>query len=176
MSNETEARRELLERIRARRSGISTFVHDLDARGTRLTNLSIVCSAIVTVLTAGPALGGTRFTDASSNVLNVSDESLIWRILCLLAMVLSIVVAVATNMYKARDVASRLAKAEATNVALEGLETLVEFEQVSTADAVQQYQQRIADIPFIPDQVSPAPVASAPRRRSRERTPSSQRS
>jgi hypothetical protein len=176
MSRETDARQELLERIRTRRAGISTFVQELNVRGTRLTNVSIVGSAIVTVLTAGPALGGTRFTDSTSNVLNVSDESLIWRVLCLLAMVLSIVVAVATNMYKSRDVAARLVKAEATSVALEGLETLVEFEQVSTADAVQQYQQRIADIPFIPDQVSPAPATTAPRRRSRERPPSPQRS
>ena len=166
MNEDADARQELLERMRARRVGISRFVHDLNARGARLTNVSIVCSAVVTVLTAGPALGGTRFTDATSDVLNLPDNSLVWRGLCLLAMVLSIVVAVATNMYKSHDVAARLAKAEATNVALEGLETLVEFGQVLTADAVRQYQQLIADVPFIPDQGSPAPI----RRRSRGRT------
>jgi hypothetical protein len=169
MIGDAEARQELLERIRARRAGISRFVQNLNARGARLTNVSIVCSAIVTVLTAGPALGGTRFTDVTSNVLNLPDNSLVWRGLCLLAMVLSIVVAVATNMYKSHDVAARLAKAEATNVALEGLETLVEFGQVLTAEAVRQYQQLIADIPFIPDQVSSTPGATAPRRRSRGR-------
>jgi hypothetical protein len=171
MDGDAEARQELLERIRARRAGISRYVHDQNARGARLTNVSIVCSAVVTVLTAGPALGGTRFTDATSNVLNVPDNSLVWRGLCLLAMVLSIVVAVATNMYKSHDVAARLAKAEATNVALEGLETLVEFGQVSTADAVKQYQQFIAEIPFITEEVSSASNATAPRRRSRGRRP-----
>jgi hypothetical protein len=169
MSEDAEARQELLERIGARRVGISRFVDNLNARGARLTNVSIVCSAVVTVLTAGPALGGTRFTDATSNVLDLPDSSLVWRGLCLLAMVLSIVVAVATNLYKSNDVAARLAKAEATNVALEGLETLVEFGQVSTADAVRQYQQHIADISFIPDHVPASPAAAAPRRRSRGR-------
>jgi hypothetical protein len=171
MSRDAEVRQELLERIRARRVGVSRFVENLNARGARLTNVSIVCSAIVTVLTAGPALGGTRFTDATADMLNLPDNALVWRGLCLLAMVLSIVVAVATNMYKSHDVAARLAKAEATNVALEGLETLVEFGQILTVDAVKQYQQLLANVPFIPDQVPPPPSATAPRRRSRPRPP-----
>jgi hypothetical protein len=149
MTSETESGRELLERIRMRRASIGAYVRDLDRRGDRLTNLSIICSAVVTALTAGPALGGVRFTDLTGDALNLSDNSLIWRGLCLLAMLLSIVAAVATNLYKSHDVAMRLAKAEAVNAALEGLETQVEFGQVSLPEAVQQYQQHVAGIPFI---------------------------
>ena len=161
MPRDSEVRRELLERIRAKRASISAFVRDLEPRGARLTNLSIICSAIVTALTAGPALGGARFTDSAANVLNLPDESLVWRILCLAAMVLSIVAAIATNMYKSHDVAARLAKAEACNVALEGLEALVEFGQIPTADAVKQYQQHIAEIPFIQERPAASPAVPA---------------
>jgi hypothetical protein len=79
MSRDAEVRQELLERIRARRVGVSRFVENLNARGARLTNVSIVCSAIVTVLTAGPALGGTRFTDATADMLNLPDNALVDR-------------------------------------------------------------------------------------------------
>ncbi|MDP8922603.1 MAG: hypothetical protein M3O34_06960 [Chloroflexota bacterium] len=162
MIGDAEARVELLERIRARRVGIAAFAADLGTRASRLTNLSIICSAVVTALTAGPALGGTRFTDMTADVLDLPDQSLVWRGLCFLAMILSIVAAVATNLYKSHDVAARLAKAEASNVALEGLETLVEFGQISTAEAVKLYQQYIAEIPFVHDRPSDA----AERRRS----------
>ena len=149
MARDSESRRELLERIRSRRASISAYVRELGPRGNRLTNLSIVCSAIVTALTAGPALGGTRFTDATADVLNLTDNSLVWRGLCFMAMILSIVAAVATNLYKSHDVAARLAKAEACNVALEGLETQVEFGQLSISEAVKQYQQYVAEVPFV---------------------------
>ncbi len=149
MATDTESRRELLERIRARRASIGAYVRELEPRGARLTNVSIVCSSIVTALTAGPALGGTGFTSATAEALDLPEASFVWRALCFLAMVLSIVAAVATNLYKSHDVAARLAKAEACNVALEGLETLVEFGQLSLGEAVTLYQQYVAEIPFV---------------------------
>ena len=152
MARDSDSRRELLERIRTRRANIGAYARGLDRRGARLTNLSIICSAVVTALTAGPAFGGTRFTDVTANALNLPDDSLVWRGLCFLAVVLSIVAAVATNLYKSHDVAARLAKAEGCNVALEGLETQVEFGQVSLAEAVKQYQQCVAAIPFVHEQ------------------------
>ena len=154
MATDTESRRELLERIRARRASIGAYVRELEPRGARLTNLSIICSAVVTALTAGPALGGTRFTDVTATILSISEDSLVWRALCFLAMILSIVAAVATNLYKSHDVATRLAKAEACNVALEGLETQIEFGQLSLAEAVKQYQQHVAEIPFVHEQAA----------------------
>jgi hypothetical protein len=95
-------------------------VRVLEPRGVRLTNLSILCSAIVTALTAGPALGGAQFTESSARLFNITDDSLVWRLLCFAAMVLSLVAAIATNLYKSHDIATRLAKAEACSAALEG--------------------------------------------------------
>jgi hypothetical protein len=156
MPRDSDSRRELLELIRARRANIGAYVRETDRNGDRLTNLSIVCSAIVTALTAGPALGGARFTDVTADLFGIADNSLVWRGLCFLAMILSIVAAVATNLYKSHDVATRLAKAEACNVALEGLETQLEFGRLSLAEAVKQYQQYVAEIPFVHEQSAPA--------------------
>ncbi len=152
MTNDADVRHDLLARIRARRVSICAFVHDLEPRGARLTNLSIICSALVTALTAGPALGGGRFTEGVQDAAGLSSESVVWRTLCFAAMVLSIVAAITTNMLKSRDVAARLTKAEAANAALEGLEALVEFGQVQVKEAVNLYQQYVAEIPFIPEQ------------------------
>src|SRR4051812_47972761 len=59
VSTDAGTRGELLERIRARRASIHASLRDLEPRGVRLTNLSIICSAVVTALTAGPALGSS---------------------------------------------------------------------------------------------------------------------
>ena len=154
VSTDVEVRQALLRRIKARRASINAFVRDLEPRGARLTTLSLVCSSVATALTAGPALGGARLTDGAANLLNLSDNSLVWRILCLAAMIASIVAAITTNMYKSRDVATRLAKAEASNAKLEGLEVLMEFGQLPTNEAVNLYQQYIAEVPFIHEQLA----------------------
>ncbi len=119
----------------------------------RASGLRAVIAVYSTAL--GPALGGTRFTDVTATILNIPEDSLVWRGLCFLAMILSIVAAVATNLYKSHDVAARLAKAEACNVALEGLETQLAFGQLSLAEAVKQYQQHVAEIPFVHEQAAP---------------------
>ena len=153
MSTDAELRQELLERIKARRATITEFVRDLEPRGARQTNTSIICSALAAVLTAGPAFGGTKFATGLQHALTLPDESLVWRILCFAAMVVSLVAAISTNLYKTNDVAGRLSKAEACNAGLEGLETLVEFGQIPVDQAVKQYQQFVAGIPFIPEKL-----------------------
>jgi hypothetical protein len=142
-------RRELLERIKARRASIDAYVSDLEPRAGRLTNLSIVCSALVTAFTAGPALGGEKFSTGVRDAANLPSDSFVWRTLCFAAMIFSIVAIIATNMYRSRDVADHLAKAQACNAALEGLDTLLAFGQLPVAEGVKLYQQYIADIPFI---------------------------
>ena len=144
----------LLKKIRAKRRRIATFVEKLEPRGVRLTNLSIVCGAIATVLTAGPAIGGKTLTDALGAV---GPNSPSWRILCGAAAVLSLIATIATNLYKSHDVASRLAKAQACDAKLEGLEILVELGQLDNKEAVTRYDACISRIDF--------PMLEAGRRR-----------
>jgi hypothetical protein len=153
MNSDDQLRRELLDRIRAKRAAINAFIHDLEPRGERQVNVSIICSAVAAVLTAGPALGGTSFTSAVQHSLATGDDSVVWRVLCLAAVIVSTTAAVSTNLYKSHDVAGRLGKAEACSVGLEGLETLVEFEELPVSKAAQLYQQYVTGVPFIQDKV-----------------------
>jgi hypothetical protein len=149
MIDEAGTREALLERIQAKRASIRAFVGELEPRGARLNNLSIISSAVAAALTAGPALGGERFTAGVKGAVGIWDESLVWRSLCLAAMIISIVAAISSNLYKSHEVASRLANAQACNAELEGLETLVQFGQIPVKEAVGLYQQYITRIPFI---------------------------
>jgi MFS family permease len=151
MSHHDDSGHELLSLIRARRASIQAFMRTVGPRSQRLSIISIVSSGIVSVLTAGPALGGAKFTVAAAAMAGAGDDAIIWRSLCFLAMVLSIVAAITTNMFKSSEATLRLAKAEACHAALEGLETLVHFGQIPLAEAVVQYQQQVAEIPFVPE-------------------------
>jgi hypothetical protein len=152
MISDTDQRQQLLERIKAKRASVRAFVRRLEPVGDRETNVSIVCGAVAAVLTAGPALGGTSFTNTVQSVAGLHDDSIVWRVLCLAAMVVSVIAAISTNLYKSHDVAGRLAKAEACSAGLEGLETLVEFGQIPTNEAVKLYQQYVSAVPFIADE------------------------
>jgi hypothetical protein len=145
-------RQELLARIRAKRASIAAYVGQLEPRGTRLMNLSIICSALAAVLTAGPALGGEDFTGSAQRLMLLADDALVWQVLCLAATVAALGAVVATNLYKAGDLPARLSRAEAASAQLEGLEALVEFGRLPVEAAVTLYQQYVAAIPALPDQ------------------------
>jgi hypothetical protein len=151
MNTDPELRKELLERINTRRASINAFIHDLEPRGVRQTNTSIICSALAAVLTAGPAFGGTSLSAGLQRALALPNDAIVWRFLCLAATIASLVAAISTNLYKSNDVAGRLSKAEAANAGLEGVETLLEFGQVPIDQAVKLYQQYVTEIPFIPE-------------------------
>ncbi len=151
MSDDVQARQELLKRITSRRASINAFVHDLRPRGARLTNVSIVSSSLAAALTAGPALGGESFANVLGQSFSLARNSLVWQGLCLGAMVVSVVAAISTNMNKSQETTVRLSTAEACSAELEGLQTLIEFGQLSVQDAVKLYQQYVAKIPFVPE-------------------------
>ena len=59
--------------------------------------------------------------------LALPNDSLVWRTLCLLALLVSVGAAVLTNLDKSHDRAARLAGVEAVEGELEGLAVLLEF-------------------------------------------------
>jgi hypothetical protein len=83
--------------------------------------------------------------------LSLRSDSTVWRVLCLLALLMSVVAAVATNIVKSQDVAQRITAAEATNAELEGLRTLLEFGEIGVGDAAKLYQQYLTKIPWVDD-------------------------
>ncbi len=140
----------LVQKIHEKRVVVKAFVQKEQRRNGLLTNLNIFCAGIAATLTAGPAVGGDKFTVTVQTLLKLSTDSTVWRTLCLLALVLSLVALIANNLYRTQDLANRLAKAQAGSALLEGLETLVEFGIYSVEDATRLYQQYISDVDFIP--------------------------
>jgi anti-sigma-K factor RskA len=152
MSDAVEAQ-QLLKRIKNRRRTVDAYLRTARPRAERLTYASIISSALAAALTAGPALGGAKFTDQVADSLQLAGAPAVWRPLCVLAMVVSIIAAISANLSKAKSAEPRIIGAEACNAELEGLQALVEFHQVPLDEAVKLYQQYIARIPFVPETV-----------------------
>jgi hypothetical protein len=137
----------LLKRIRAKRLHIGNYVSRIEPAGNRLTTLSITCSAIAALLTAGPAIGGENLMKALGSA---GQNSPSWRLLCGGALVSSLVAAIANNLYRSHDMAARLSKAQVNDVRLETLETQLELGHVSLEKAAAEYGKCILEIPFVP--------------------------
>jgi MFS family permease len=142
---------QLLRRIRDRRRTVSAYLRSARPRAERLTYVAVISSALAAALTAGPALGGPKFTSQVAAAFQLGGPSEVWRPLCLLAMIVSVIAAISANLSKSKNAEARIISAEACHAELEGLEALVEFKQVPLEDAVKLYQQYIARVPFVSD-------------------------
>jgi hypothetical protein len=149
------ARQELLDQITHRRASIDEWLRANRPRSSRLSTIGIVSSALAAVFVAGPALGGEQFTGGTAAALSLDTSTPVWRVLCLLGLITSVVSAIATNLQKSQDLAARIVAAESCDTDLEGLETLLRFGQISTEDAVNLYKGYVTRIPHVDE---PAPV------------------
>lgn len=148
MPDQTDSQR-LLRRIEHRRETVDAYLRSAKPRAERLTYVSVISSALAAAFTAGPAVGGSKFTDRVAESLDLGGAEDVWRPLCLFAMLTSVVAAISANLSKSKNAEARIVSAEACNAELEGLQTLVEFQQVSTEEAVKLYQQYVARVPFV---------------------------
>jgi hypothetical protein len=156
MADEDELRRDLLARIEARRASVQAFLRAHRPRTRRRANVAIVLSTLGALFTAGPAFGGEGFAAAVQSTLNLRSDSYVWRVLCLLALLVSVSAATLTNLSKSQDDVAKLSTAEAANAELEGLSTLLQFGHLPVQDAVKLFQQYSVKIPFVEE--LPAPV------------------
>jgi hypothetical protein len=146
-----DARDRLLSRIRRRSAGIDEFLGRTRPRSTRLGWISVVCSSASAALMAGPAVGGDAFSGSVQAALQLPEESWVWQILCVGALVISIISAIATNLLRSDDLISRISATEATKAELEGLEALLEFGSIRVDAAVELYQQYVTKVPYVDD-------------------------
>ncbi len=144
--NIPEASEVLMKRIRDKQRNIERYIETIEPRGNRLTTFNIVCGAIATLLAALPAIGGKTVLDLFGTPESNPD---LWRVFLGAAAVFSLLSTIAANMYKSREIASRLAKAQAAGAKLEGLTALVQAGLVEPREVGTQYAQIIADIPFV---------------------------
>ena len=151
MSEDPQVRQELSARIHQRRGSVAAYLRRARPRRNRLTNISIVGSALAAAFTVGPAVGGTRFTVAVQDIFSLRDDSVVWRVLCLAAVLLSLAAALATNLANSHALATQVSAAEACSAELEGLESALAFGHLPIDDAVGLYRQYVAKVPFIED-------------------------
>ena len=64
------------------------------------------------MFTAGPAFGGTGFTTAVQDTLSLGDPSVVWRFLCLGAVILSVGAGLATNFANSQALAEKVSAAD----------------------------------------------------------------
>lgn len=147
MSHESDPCAVLARHIAERRAAIRAWIAGASPRAARLTNLSIVGSALAGLLTVGPAAGGPSLTAAITRALGL--QAPVWQLLCGAAALSSFAASTAMILYKTHDVSGRLARAESSDVKLEGLELSLELEAVDLARATEAYTQAIAEVAFI---------------------------
>ena len=162
MTEDDALRRDLLWRIEARRASVQAFLRANRPRIRRRATLAAVLSSLAALFTAGPAFGGEKFSTGVQNAFGLVSDSYVWRVLCLLALLVSVASAVLTNLGKTQDDAGRLSSAEAAGAELEGLTSLLQYGQLTVQDGVKLYQQYSVKIPFIDDLAAAVPGQQGP--------------
>jgi hypothetical protein len=156
MAEDSDARARLLAQISTRRASVQAHLRAARPRVRRRANVTIVLTSLSALVTAGPAAGGESFAGGVQRSLGLSSDAYVWRVLCLVSLVVSVSAAVLTNLGKSQDAAGQLSTAEAVDGELEGLAVLLEFGQLPVEDAVKLYQQYTGKINFIEDLPAPA--------------------
>lgn len=154
MSETQDARQRLSTRIGEKQKVLRAYLAKERPRRNRLSTVSIIGSALAALLTAGPAAGGTGFSNAVAGIFSLSDDSIVWRMLCLLAMISSVAAALATNFATSRAVADKISAAETCAVQLEGLAVSLDIGHVDIDEAAKLYQQYTGQVSFVEDTAS----------------------
>lgn len=151
MNENPDDRQQLSVHIARRRTAINSYLSRAKPRRNRLVNVAVIGSTLAAALTAGPAVGGTRFTSGVQDIFSLADDSTVWRVLCLGAVLLSLAAALATNLSNSHSVSAQVSAAEACSAELDGLEFAVAFGHLPIDDAVTLYGQYVAKVSFIAD-------------------------
>ncbi len=174
--NDDELRRDLLARIEARREEAAQYVRRYSPRMRRWANATIVLTSLAAVSTAGPAFGGKTFAQSVQDLLGLASSSSVWRMLCLLALLVSAAAAVMTSLSKSEEAArSRLTLTEAAKAELAGLATLVRYGELPLEDAVKLFHEYSVRIPWVDDALAPTGSALSPGWDAHQRTDSATR-
>ncbi|MFE5839929.1 hypothetical protein [Arthrobacter sp. NPDC056493] len=149
MDDSPETRQRLSERIDQKQQEIRSYLGRQLPRRHRLTEFSVIGSVLAALLTAGPAFGGTEFTGAVQDTLSLVDASIVWRALCLGAVVLSVGAGLATNSANSQSLAEKVSAAETAIAQLEGLQLSLDFGRIEIDEAALLYKQCVSHVAFV---------------------------
>ena len=137
----------LLEKIKTKRRKTADYLKKMEPRQSHLITVSIVAGALAAALTAGPGVGGGGFIEAAKGIISFGIP--VWQVLCLLATFLSMAAVITNGMLKSKDLASKIAQVRGCDAKLEGLETMLELEQIDLQQAASLYTQYLTEIPHV---------------------------
>jgi hypothetical protein len=149
MDDSSETRQRLSDRIEEKQSALRSYLERLRPRRHKLTEFSVTGSVLAAMLTAGPAFGGTGFTAAVQGMFSVGDASVVWRVLCLGAVILSVGAGLATNFANSQALAEKVTAAETAIAQLEGLQLSLGFGHIATDEAAMLYKQFVSHVAFV---------------------------
>lgn len=154
MTNHSDWQR-LLRKIRSRRGGIAEHLATARPRAERLTTVTVVSSVVAAFLTAGPAVGRTKFTEFVAKWISPLSGEDVWVICCSIAMVLAMIAAISANLRTSSKAETEIVNALACSAELEGLQEWVESRQLPYRQCAELYRFYVNKIPFIPEDPSP---------------------
>lgn len=137
----------LLSKIKSKRREVSDYLKKNEPRQSRYITISIVAGALAAALTAGPGVGGSGFIETASGL--VSFGLPIWQILCLLATLLSMSAVITNGLLKTKDLTSKIVQVRGADAKLEGLETMLQLDQIDLKQAASLYTQYLTEISHI---------------------------
>ncbi|MFH5832107.1 hypothetical protein ACG2F4_09535 [Halalkalibaculum sp. DA3122] len=140
-------RNALLKKIKNKRREAADYLSRNEPKKSRLLTTSIIAGALAAALTAGPGMGGSGFIEAAKGV--VSFGIPVWQVLCLLATLLSMAAVISNGLLKSDDISSKIAQVRSCDAKLEGLETMLELNQIDLEHAASLYTQYLTDIPHV---------------------------
>ena len=140
MTNNKEDKDKLLKTIQDKRRRIAFYVQEVEPRGSRLTNRSIVFGGVASLLTAAQLAFGHGPINFPKTLYLPGGIS-VWQVLAVAATICSAIAAIAGAIYKQQEIASRLAKAQSCAVKLEGLQTSLDLDLIALKEANNRYAQ-----------------------------------
>lgn len=144
MSEEKQDTDILLTKIKTKRQEIAAYLAKYEPRHSRLINASIIFGALTAALTVGPGVGGKEFINSVKNVMTFGIP--IWQLVCLSAALLSVAAVITNGMLKSQNLTAKITKAQGCASKLEGLETLLELQQMDVKQAAPLYTQYISEV------------------------------
>lgn len=137
----------LLNRIKTKRREVADYLNKNEPKQSRFITISIVSGALAAALTAGPGVGGSGFIETANGL--VSFGIPVWQVLCLLATLLSMSAVITNGLLKSNDLTSKIAQVRGCDAKLEGLEIMLDLEQIDLKQATSLYTQYLTEIPHV---------------------------
>jgi len=147
--NATLTREHLLGCIARHTARMRRYVCRNSRRKNRLAVTCIVSSSLAALITAGPAAGGGSFIELVKLVLHLSSDDLAGRLVCLTAMIVSLVAGIAANINKSSELPARVEAAEAGLAELEKVAVELQFDRTSVNQGSDHYSAVIEKTSFV---------------------------